>query len=119
MNYGTSDFDVRHQINTNFVWDLPFGQNRPFGGGSSGFVNQIIGDWSLAGLMRLTSGFPFNVINCRSCWATNWNLQGNAGLVDPDRLPPTATTKNEVDGRPSPFVDPQEALTYLPLRAPR
>ena len=39
--------------------------------------------------MRLTSGFPFNVINCRSCWATNWNLQGNAGLVDPDRLPPT------------------------------
>ena len=113
LNYGTSDFDVRHQINTNFVWDLPFGQNRAFGGGSSGFVNQIIGDWSLAGLMRLTSGFPFNVINCRSCWATNWNLQGNAGLVDPDRLPPTATVKNEVDGRPSPFEDPQEALTYF------
>ena len=63
--------------------------------------------------MRLTSGFPFNVINCRSCWATNWNLQGNAGLVDPDRLPPTATVKNEVDGRPSPFEDPQEALTYF------
>ena len=39
------------------------------------FVNGVIGDWSVAGLMRLTSGFPFNVSNCRSCWATNWNLR--------------------------------------------
>ena len=44
-------------------------------------TNAIIGDWSVAGIGRWTSGFPFNVINCRSCWATNWNLQGNAALA--------------------------------------
>ena len=87
LNYGTSDFDVRHQINTNWLAELPFGQGKRFGGGAGGALNAFIGDWSIAGLMRWTSGFPFNVANCRSCWATNWNLQGNAMLVDPNGCP--------------------------------
>ncbi len=111
LNYGTSDFDIRHQINANWLVELPFGQGKRFGSGVNGFVNQIIGDWSVAGLMRWNSGFPFNVANCRSCWATNWNLQGNAMLVDPNDLPATGTTMNKVDNRPSPFVDPVAALT--------
>jgi hypothetical protein len=112
-NYGTSDFDVRHQINVNWLADLPFGQGKKWGGNSSGLVNGLIGNWSLAGVWRMTSGFPFNVYNCRSCWATNWNLQGNAMLVDPNRLPETETTENAVDGRPSPFANPTDALTYF------
>jgi hypothetical protein len=113
LNYGVSDFDVRHQLNINWVADLPFGQDRRFGSGASGVTNAIIGDWSFAGLLRLTSGFPFNVYNCRLCWPTNWNLQGNSALVDPNRLPPTGRTLDAVDGRPSPFKDPEDALTYF------
>lgn len=112
-NYGTSDFDVRHQLNVNWLAELPFGQGKKFGGGAGTALNALIGDWSIAGLGRWTSGFPFNVYNCRSCWATNWNLQGNAMLVDPNRLPETETTRNAVDGRPSPFADPADALTYF------
>ncbi|HSC26627.1 MAG TPA: carboxypeptidase-like regulatory domain-containing protein [Vicinamibacterales bacterium] len=118
LNYGTSDFDVRHQLNTNWIWDLPFGQGRRYGGGASGFANQIIGDWSIAGLMRLTSGFPFGVINCRSCWPTNWNLQGNASLVTPGVQPETKTIKNAVDGRPSAFADPEGALEFFRFSLP-
>jgi hypothetical protein len=109
-NYGISDFDVRHQINFNWLADLPFGRGKKWGS-NAGALNHLIGDWSVAGLFRWTSGFPFNVYNCRSCWATNWNLQGNAMLVDPNDLPETGTTKNAVQGRPSPFVDPVDALT--------
>jgi hypothetical protein len=112
-NYGTSDFDVRHQINVNWLAELPFGQGKRYGSNVGNGTNALIGDWSVAGLWRWTSGFPFNVYNCRSCWATNWNLQGNAMLVDPDRLPETETTRNAVDGRPSPFVNPTDALTYF------
>jgi hypothetical protein len=112
-NYGTADYDVRHQVNFNWIWDLPFGKGRRLGGNASGFLNQVIGDWSFSGLARWTSGFPFNVYNCRSCWATNWNLQGNAMLIDPDRLPPTGLTLDAVDGRPSPFLDPEDALSYF------
>ena len=110
--YGNSDFDVRHQINFNAVWDLPMGK------GSSGLKKRVLGDWSLAGLVRWTSGFPFNVQNCRSCWTTNWNLQGNAELVTPGRLPETGTTKNAVDRRPSPFKNAAEALSFFRLALP-
>jgi hypothetical protein len=113
LHYGTSDYDIRHQINVNGILDLPFGRGRRFGGGASGFTNHVIGDWSIAGIMRWTSGFPFNVYNCRSCWPTNWNLQGNAVLVNPGRLPETQTTKNKVDNRPSPFADPEDALDFF------
>lgn len=112
-NYGTSDFDLRHQINANWLVELPFGRGRRFGPSAGGVLNQVIGDWSIAGLVRWTSGFPFNIYNCRSCWATNWNLQGNAMLIDPNRLPVTETTRNVVDNRPSPFENPTEALTLF------
>ena len=118
-NYGISDFDVRHQINVNGSSELPFGRGRRFGANANGFVNQLIGDWSVAGLMRWTSGFPFNVQNCRSCWPTNWNLQGNARLVNPGELPETETTMDVVDHRPSPFADPADGLEVLPPLAAR
>lgn len=118
LNYGVSDFDVRHQINANGLWDLPFGRGKAIGRDAGTFLNQLIGDWSVAAVMRWTSGFPFNVINCRSCWATNWNLQGNASLVDPGRLPETETKKNAVDGRPGPFADATEALKFFRFSLP-
>jgi Carboxypeptidase regulatory-like domain len=113
LNFGISDFDLRHQINMNGLAELPFGKGKRWGNNANGFLNQLIGDWSVAGLMRLTSSFPFNVSNCRSCWATNWNLTGNAMLVDPDKLPETETTMNAVDNRPSPFINATDALTYF------
>ena len=118
MNYGISDFDVRHQVNFNWILDLPFGRSRRFATAAPAFVNQLIGDWSIAGLTRWTSGFPFSVQNCRSCWPTNWNLQGNASPVTPGVLPVPETTKNVVDNRPSAWADPKEALTFFRFSLP-
>jgi hypothetical protein len=118
LNYSYSDYDVRHQVNANWLADLPFGRGKWLGSDASGFTNALIGDWAIAGIARWSSGFPFNVINCRSCWATNWNLQGNASLETPGRLPETTTTRNAVGGLPSPFADPQEALDFFRLDYP-
>lgn len=111
--YSYSDFDVRHQLNANWVTELPFGRGRAIGGNANGVLNTLIGDWTFAGLFRITSGFPFGIFNCRSCWATNWNLQGNSELATPGVLPPTATTRNAVGTNPSPFADVSEVGTYL------
>ena len=111
--WGPSDFDVRHQLNVNGVANLPFGRGKRWGGDASGPVNAVIGDWSVAGLLRLTSGFPFNVANCFACWATNWNLPGNAELATPGVLPETAVTKNAIDGYPSAFANSDAALAYF------
>jgi hypothetical protein len=117
-SWGKSDYNVRHQVNFNWIWDLPFGSGQRWGENASGFKNQLIGDWSFSGLVRWTSGFPFTVINCRSCWATNWNLQGNAELVTPGVLPALATTTDAVDNRPSPFVDPEGARDFFRFALP-
>jgi hypothetical protein len=113
LQYSFADFDVRHQVNVNYLLELPFGQGKRFGSGANGLVNALVGDWSVAGIYRWTSGFPFNVINCRSCWPTNWNLQGNAVLVDPNVLPATSQNRNAVGTQPSPFTNPTEARTQF------
>jgi hypothetical protein len=118
QQYSYADFDVRHQINVNGLYELPFGQGKKWGTNANAFTNALIGDWSIAGIYRWTSGFPFNVYNCRSCWATNWNIQGNAILVDPNRLPPQQTTRNAVGGQPSPWENATDALTYFQRATP-
>ncbi len=113
LQYSYADFDVRHQINVNWLAELPFGQGKRFASDANAFTNALIGGWSVAGIYRWTSGFPFNVINCRSCWATNWNLQGNAMLANPDVLPEMSRNKGAVGNQPSPFENPQEAITQF------
>jgi hypothetical protein len=113
LHYGNSDYDIRHQVNVNWITDLPFGRGRAIGANVPGFVNAIIGEWSMAGLFRLTSGLPFNVYNCRSCWPTNWNLQGNASPITPGVLPDTGAFKDVVNGYPSVFEDPSAALAMF------
>jgi len=114
QQFSYSDFDIRHQINFNWVSEFPWGRGKKWGSDMPGWLDAVVGGWSMAGLTRWTSGLPFNVINARSAWATNWNLQGNASLRDPNRLPPTGTTKNVLNGKPSPFtVSPEEALQFF------
>jgi hypothetical protein len=116
--WGPSDFDTRHNFNMNWVWQLPFGHNRRLGSTVPSWVNQFIGDWQISGIYRWNSGFPFSVQDCGSCYPTNWELQGNAMLKDPNRKPPTGTTYNAVGGYASPFKNPTDALTYFRLALP-
>jgi hypothetical protein len=123
LEYSYSDFDMRHQLNGFFTWELPFGRGRRWGANTSGFVNQLIGGWQVSSVMRFNTGLPANAINGRT-WPTNWNLQGNATCAPPrtglnfglDRgpCPATGTTTSAVNqgGEPSPniFPNPDEAI---------
>ena len=76
-NRAPSDFDLRHQMNANFIWELPFGQGQAIAHDANKFVEAIIGGWQLSGLIRWTSGFPVNVDNGGQ-YPTNYQLEGNA-----------------------------------------
>jgi len=110
-----SDFDVRHQLNANWVLDVPYGNGRQWGRSAPKLLNAVAGGWSVAGLLRWTSGFPFNVANCCSEGAAADGMDGasNAELVTPGVLPATATTKNAIGGYPSAFADSQAAAGYF------
>jgi hypothetical protein len=77
-----SDFDATHQINGNWVVELPFGKGRAFTHDANRALNAVIGGWQTTGLVRWTTGFPFTVLNGFN-WATNWNLSGNANEIGP------------------------------------
>lgn len=72
---GVSDFDATHQINANWIWDLPFGRGRVWASHVNPILNAVIGGWQLNGLYRWTSGFPFSVDE-GSTWPTNWDIEG-------------------------------------------
>ncbi|MGB8065374.1 MAG: carboxypeptidase-like regulatory domain-containing protein [Candidatus Sulfotelmatobacter sp.] len=97
-----SDFDTTHQINANWVWDLPYGRGRHFGAGSSSIVNGIFGGWGLNGLVRWTSGFPFSV-EAGSGYSTDFELEGSSILTGPK--PKTGVYM--VNGSPAVFQNPQ------------
>lgn len=76
-----SSFDVTHQLNANWIYELPFGRGKMLAGGAPKWVDAIIGGWQLSGLFRITSGFPVNVDNGYSNYPTNFEQEGNATIV--------------------------------------
>lgn len=108
-----SDFDTTHQINSNWVWDLPYGRGRYWGSGAKGFMNAVFGGWGLNGLVRWTSGFPFSV-ESGAGWATNFELEGSSVLVGPK--PKTGVYM--VNGSPSVFQNPQALAASCACGAP-
>src|ERR1019366_7080791 len=52
-----------HQLNANWIAELPFGRGRVIGSGAGKGLDAVIGGWQLSGLFRWTSGFPVNVDN--------------------------------------------------------
>ena len=52
--------DVPHRVTGSFLYELPFGQGRRWGGRSSGVVNALIGGWSVNALGQLQSGRPLD-----------------------------------------------------------
>ncbi len=75
QNRAVSDFDTRHQLNANWLWELPVGRDRALLNDGPAWVDQLVGGWQLTGILRMTSGFPVSVGNGR-IWPTNWNISG-------------------------------------------
>ncbi len=103
--YGPSDFDLRHQINANWVVDLPFGRGRLVGSHVSGWADAFIGGWQVSGLARWSSGFPVSVAHGFE-WPTNWQLSGWAILTGK----PIQTGRAVVAGNWNLFPNPQAAI---------
>jgi hypothetical protein len=56
---GNSDFDIRHLVNANFIYELPFGRGRMWASGAPGWANQVIGGWEVTGIYAYRSGQAF------------------------------------------------------------
>jgi hypothetical protein len=61
-DYSRASIDIRHVFNLSYVYDLPFGKGRTYGGGWNRATDLLLGGWSLDGFLRAQTGRPFNVV---------------------------------------------------------
>ena len=116
-NYASSDFDMRHIVNFNSLWQIPMGRGRKFFSDSNAFVDALIGGWQLASIFRFNSGQPHGTnskIFDNSGWVTNWNLK--SGMVQTRPIETGVYFNGGEEKLPTMFANPLEA--YRSFRSP-
>jgi outer membrane receptor protein involved in Fe transport len=68
LDYGSSDFDIRHRLVFTGIWQEPF-----FKGGRD-WERQVLGGWSLVPEFNIRSGAPFSVFDSAN------TISGNSGV---------------------------------------
>ncbi len=56
-----SPYDYRHRLVTSYTYELPFGKGKQFGSQWNGFMNAVLGQWQVNGIMTLNSGAPLQM----------------------------------------------------------
>ncbi|QQS42730.1 MAG: carboxypeptidase regulatory-like domain-containing protein [Acidobacteriota bacterium] len=102
-NRAVSDFDTKHVVNANFLFNLPVGRNQAWFSDMSGIADVLFGGWQLAGVYRWNTGQPLISPFDQAQWATNWNVQ-SSGVR---RTPLTATNPRDTQNA---FADPQSVF---------
>jgi hypothetical protein len=116
-NYAPSDFDQRHIVNFNSVWEIPFGKGRSYLSNSNSFVEAVIGGWQLSSIVRYNSGEPIGTGNKffdNSGWVTNWNTK--SAVVQTRPIETGVFLNGDGSGLPTLFRDPEAA--YNSFRSP-
>lgn len=61
LDRSRSDFDDRHVIVANMVYEMPFGRGKRWGSNASDWLNQFIGGWQTTGIFNYQSGEPYTL----------------------------------------------------------
>ena len=124
-NRAVSNFDMRHNINANWLVGIPLGRGKRFLSDLPSVADAILGGWQLTGIFRYHSGIPVsNGLGSPfelGTWASNWQISSSAVRIRPvgeshnsNVADPTGVTQG---GRPNIFSDPVAA--YRSFRSPR
>lgn len=111
-NMGPSSFDYRHQVNANFVVDLPVGRGRKFGNNMWRWMDGIVGGWQVSSLFTFHTGAP---LNCNASNQYNVNYFNSAWcIVDPGTPKPTEGLTFDQLGIPSLFSNTSAGNNLVP-----
>jgi hypothetical protein len=79
--YAPSTFDITHIFNSNFVYELPFGQGKRFANVSNGILGRLISGWYTAGIYRAATGYPLTIVQGSQVWGGSQLLGNNSGAI--------------------------------------
>ena len=86
VDYGNAYMDVRHRLNLQAIWEVPFAKN------THGVLKQVADGWTIAPLVILETGFPFSVFDCTNAYTVCMyavNANGGISRSAPSSLTPS------------------------------
>lgn len=105
-NKGPASYDRTHNFQSYGVWDLPFGRGQRWL--SDGIASYVLGGWQVNGILSLTSGTPFYVVQ-----GNGGNLQAGGSQQVPDQINPNVRiTDSNLKGLPPTGTDPLSFLYF-------
>ena len=72
--------DVPQSLALNYVYELPVGRGKTFGGSMNSVADQIVGGWQVSGITHVQAGFPLS-INANNNSASLWGGNQHANLT--------------------------------------
>jgi hypothetical protein len=70
-NKGPTTFDIRNGFKMTWIYQLPFGQGRSLLSGAHGVLGKVVSGWEIAGVGRVQSGTPINIVSGRDTFNQN------------------------------------------------
>ncbi|MDE3187075.1 MAG: carboxypeptidase regulatory-like domain-containing protein [Acidobacteriota bacterium] len=116
LNRAPSDFDTRHLITADYVYQLPVGRGKTVLSGANKFLDGFIGGWQLTGTARWSSGLPFSLYE--PGWSTDWQIESYGVVTGKVKM----RRHFDQNGAPQFFDDPNGinngVATGGPIRLP-
>ncbi len=109
---GSSDFDVRHNINANVLYELPLGKGKMLFKNAGPFLDEFVGGWQISTIIRYHSGLPSSIFY-GGVFPTNFSFGAIAYPISGS----FATGTYDQKGNPSAFASTTEASNWLPMMA--
>jgi hypothetical protein len=107
---GSSDFDARHIVSANFIYQMPFGRGKWLGHDAGRGLDAVIGGWQVSGIVSWHTGFPFSLnTGAFPVGFTN----DSAPLVTGPRSTLASGIHTDANGNLQFYKDPQAALASL------
>ncbi len=106
---GSSDYDLRHRLVANYVWELPFGKGRAWA--NSGFIGRVLEGWQLSGITSVQTGHPYDIF-FGGIDSEHTGLTSRANLVGDPSIP-SGHPRTET-GPPVTAFGPPDVINGLP-----
>jgi hypothetical protein len=75
LNKVASPFDLRQSLKGSFIVEMPMGRGKQFMGNAHGLMENLVGNWTLNGTLRVSSGVPLNLGNVQLVGMTRTQLE--------------------------------------------
>jgi hypothetical protein len=111
LDRSLSTFSIPQIAQLSFIYELPFGRGKRYGGNLSRFADAILGGWQINGIYRVDDGLPIQLGLCGGC-SVNLPTYGTQypNLLAPLQVAGTGNLNQyfanpQVAVRPAPYAD--------------